>query len=67
MIFRLWQSGHYGNIRSPGVCGVAVPTWENGCLFREGGRARGGRRSRVPTGAAVRSRPIGSEGTGFLP
>ena len=34
-------------------------------LFREGGRARGGRRSRVPTGAAVRSAPIGSEGTGF--
>ena len=37
---RLWQSGFYGNIRSPEVCGVAVPTpGERVPVPRRGGRA----------------------------
>ena len=44
----------YGKIRSPEVCGVSVPTPGELVPVPRRGRACGGRRSRVPTGAAVR-------------
>ena len=44
----------YGKIRSPEVCGVTVPTPGERVPVPRRGRACGGRRSRVPTGAAVR-------------
>ena len=53
--FRPWTVRvFYGKIRSPEVCGVTVPTPGERVPVPRRGRACGGRRSRVPTGAAVR-------------
>ena len=55
-----------GRLALPRRAALLCRLREDGCMFRAGSGRAVGRRSRVPTGAAVRLLPIGNEGTDLL-